>query len=62
MGIEPAERHLCNAGDFTELERQMLRDLEITQKYMQRLTYKSQDKRFNTNCFLPRPTFYPAAS
>jgi len=40
-----------NAGDCTELERQMLRDLEITQKYMQRLTYKSQDKRFNTNCF-----------
>jgi hypothetical protein len=41
----------ANAGDCTELERQMLRDLEITQKYMQRVTYKSQDKRFNTNCF-----------
>jgi len=41
----------ANAGDCTELERQMLRDLEITQKYMQRLTYKSQDKRFTTNGF-----------
>ena len=41
----------ANAGDCTELEKQMLRDLEITQKYMQRITYKSQDKRFNTNCF-----------
>ena len=41
----------ANAGDCTELERQTLRDFEITQKYMQRLTYKSQDKRFNTNCF-----------
>lgn len=41
----------ANAGDCTELERQMLRDLEVTQKYMQRVTYKSQDKRFNTNCF-----------
>ena len=41
----------ANAGDCTELERQTLRDLEITQKYMQRVTYKSQDKRFNTNCF-----------
>jgi hypothetical protein len=40
-----------NAGDCTELERQMLRDLEITQKYMQRVTYKSQDKRYNTDCF-----------
>jgi hypothetical protein len=40
-----------NAGDCTELERQMLRDLEITQKYMQRVSCKSQDKRFNTNCF-----------
>jgi len=41
----------ANAGDCTELERQMLRDLEITQKYMQRVTCKSQDKRFNTNSF-----------
>ena len=41
----------ANAGDCTELERQTLRDFEITQKYMQKLTYKSQDKRFNTNCF-----------
>jgi hypothetical protein len=40
-----------NAGDCTELERQMLRDLETTQKYMQRVSCKSQDKRFNTNCF-----------
>jgi hypothetical protein len=41
----------ANAGDCTELERQMLRELEITQKYMQRVTCKSQDKRFKTNCF-----------
>ena len=34
-----------NAGDCTELERQMLREFEITQKYMQRVTCKSQDKR-----------------
>ncbi len=40
-----------HAGDCTELERQMLRDLEITQKYMQRVTCKSQDKRFTTNGF-----------
>jgi hypothetical protein len=40
-----------NAGDCTELERQMLRELEITQKYMQRVTCKSQDKRFTTSVF-----------
>ena len=40
-----------NTGDCTELERQMLRELEITQKYMQRVTCKSQDKRFTTNGF-----------
>jgi hypothetical protein len=41
----------ANSGDCTELERQMLRDLEITQKYMQRVTFKSQDKRFTTSGF-----------
>lgn len=41
----------ANAGDCTELERQMLKELEITQKYMQRVACKSQDKRFNTNSF-----------
>jgi hypothetical protein len=41
-----------SAGDCTELERQMLRELEITQKYMQRVTCKIQDKRFTTSGFL----------
>ena len=40
-----------NTGDCTELERQMLRELEITQKYMQRVSCKSQDKRFTTSSF-----------
>ena len=40
-----------NAGDCTELERQMLRELEITRKYMQRVTCKSQDKRLTTSGF-----------
>lgn len=46
------KRTSSNAGDCTELERQMLKDLEITQKYMQRVTFKSQDKRFTTSGFL----------
>jgi hypothetical protein len=41
----------ANAGDCTELEKQMLRDLEITRKYMQRVICKSQDNRFTTNDF-----------
>ena len=40
-----------DTGDCTELERQMLRELEVTQKYMQRVTCKSQDKRFATSGF-----------
>ena len=35
----------------TEFERTMLRDLEITQKYMQRLIHKSSDQRLKTNNF-----------
>ena len=46
------KRTSSNAGDCNELERQMLKDLEITQKYMQRVTFKSQDKRFTTSGFL----------
>ncbi|MBA7531122.1 hypothetical protein ES705_23333 [subsurface metagenome] len=41
-----AKRTTC-----TELERRMLNDLEITQKYMQRVTYRSKDTRFKTNSF-----------
>jgi hypothetical protein len=39
------------AADCTKLERQMLSDLEVTQKYMQRVTYKSFDKRLKNNTF-----------
>ena len=39
------------AADCTKLEQQMLSDLEVTQKYMQRVTYKSLDKRFKNNAF-----------
>jgi hypothetical protein len=39
------------AGDCTKLEQQMLSDLEVTQKYMQRVTYKSKDKRLKNRAF-----------
>jgi len=43
----------CSAvtSGCTEVERAMLKDLEITQKYMQRVTYKSKDGRFKTGSF-----------
>jgi hypothetical protein len=42
-----------NHGDShcTEVERQMLRELEICQKYMQRIISKSTESRFKSNTF-----------
>lgn len=37
--------------DCSELERNMLKDFEFTQKYMQRVTYKSKDDRLSSNSF-----------
>ena len=41
----------ASTSDCTQFELQMLRDLEITQKYMQRITYKSKDRKFKSNSF-----------
>ena len=40
-----------NTTDCTEIEQRMLRDLEITLKYMQRVTYKSRETRYKSNAF-----------
>jgi ParB/RepB/Spo0J family partition protein len=37
--------------DCSELEQGMIRDLELIQKFMQRLTCKSKDSRFTSNSF-----------
>jgi hypothetical protein len=37
--------------NYSEFERSMIRDLEITAKYMERLTYKSIDHRLKTKDF-----------
>lgn len=37
--------------DCTQVEQQMLKDLEITQKYMQRVINKSKDDRYKTASF-----------
>ena len=50
-GLSRLRESSANTTTCTELERRMLKDLEITQKYMQRVTYKSKDPRFKTNSF-----------
>jgi hypothetical protein len=47
--MKELSRH--TTGDSSELERGMLRDLEITQKYMHRVIYKSRDARLKSNSF-----------
>ncbi|MBT8330720.1 MAG: chromosome partitioning protein ParB, partial [Deltaproteobacteria bacterium] len=50
-GLKRLKQSYRAGGDCTERERQMLTALEITQKYMQRLTLKCNDSRFKTNTF-----------
>jgi len=50
-GLNRLKQSYRGAGDCTERERQMLKALEITQKYMQRLILKCNDTRFKTNTF-----------
>lgn len=50
-GISRLKEASANTDECTEVERTMLRDLELTQKYMQRVTCKSKDTRLSTNAF-----------
>lgn len=50
-GLNRLKETSANTTDCTEIEQGMLRDLEITQKYMHRVTYKSKDTRYKSNSF-----------
>jgi len=50
-GLKRLKETSANTTDCTEIERGMLRDLEVTLKYMERVTYKSRDKRYKSNAF-----------
>ena len=50
-GVSRMKDSSANTSACTEVERGMLKDLEITQKYIQRVTYKSKDGRFKTSSF-----------
>lgn len=50
-GLDRLKESSKGASDCTGIEQKMLKDLEISQKYMQRVIYKSNDKRFKTPSF-----------
>lgn len=50
-GLSRLKDRSINTTACTEFERGMLNELEITQKYMQRVIMKSKDSRFKTNSF-----------
>jgi len=50
-GLSRLKDSSANATACTEVEKRMLKDLEITQKYMQRVTHRSKDTRFKTSSF-----------
>lgn len=50
-GLTRLKQSYRAGDDCTQLEQQMLKALEITQKYMQRLILKCNDTRFKTSSF-----------
>jgi hypothetical protein len=53
-GLNRLKESSSTANECTTIEGSMLKDLTITQKYMQRVTVKSRDTRFKTNSFYAR--------
>ncbi len=50
-GLDKLKESSKGVSDCTRIEQRMIKDLEIALKYMQRVTYKSNDKRFKTASF-----------
>jgi hypothetical protein len=50
-GLNRLKETSVQTKDCTQFEQGMLRDLEITQKYMQRVINKSKDNRYKTGSF-----------
>ena len=49
--LNKLKQPLPSDDECNSMERRMLKDLEIAQKYMQRVTYGSRDKRLKSNSF-----------
>jgi hypothetical protein len=50
-GLKQLKQSSVDTTNCTEIERSMLRDLEITTKYLRRVSVKCADKRYKTNSF-----------
>jgi hypothetical protein len=50
-GLERLKASSTGATDCTQAEQKMLKDLEIVQKYMQRVSCKSRDRRLKAASF-----------
>ena len=50
-GLNRLKQSSANTTACTEVEKRMLKELEIIQKYMQRVTHRSKDNRFKTSSF-----------
>ncbi len=57
-GIERLKEPPCPPDDCNEYERGMLKDLEITEKYMRRVTFKSKDSRFKNSSFYAQANLF----
>lgn len=51
----------AQGSNCTEVEKRMLKELEILQKYMQRVTSRSKDTRLKTNSFFSQANLLAAA-
>ena len=50
-GLKQLKQTAVDTTNCTEIERSMLRDLEITTKYLRRVSVKCADKRYKTSSF-----------
>jgi len=50
-GLGRLKESTAKTTDCSKLEQSMLREFELTQKYMQRVTYKSKDNRLSSSSF-----------
>jgi hypothetical protein len=50
-GLDILKKAYPQANEYNETERGMLKDLEVVQKYIQRVIRKSKDTRFKSNSF-----------
>ncbi|MBF0548523.1 MAG: hypothetical protein HQM08_29090 [Candidatus Riflebacteria bacterium] len=50
-GLEKLKENAAKAGDCSEFEQSMLKDLEILKKYMKRISCKFKDERLKSGSF-----------